>query len=156
MYEFIIEGGRPGAVRHDPYEGIDPSLPENKGWTGHADCAAEWDPCSCHGDKLCRLGKEMRWYKSALWYLDELEKEAAAARSAYDAERGALDAAMNIVGGKFVSVSEDTRVRLSDAAMHVWLQQKQVKWYERALWPLIVANAREARSELSRARASFA
>lgn len=153
-YEFIIEGGRPGAVRHDPYEGIDPSLPENQGWIGHADCAAEWDPCACHGDRLCRLGKVMRYYRSAVWYLNEVEAEAVSARNIYDAERAAADA-LGRDTDSFVSVSNETHHRLNEASLKVWMEQRHVRDWERDLWPLIVANAREARHELStRARAT--
>ena len=45
--DYLAAGGHPAAVRHDP--------------TGHEDCARDWDPCACHGDRLCRLGKLMRW-----------------------------------------------------------------------------------------------
>jgi hypothetical protein len=47
--EYLAEGGTAAAARHDP--------------TGHEDCAREWQPCDCHGDRLCTVGSLMRWWR---------------------------------------------------------------------------------------------
>jgi hypothetical protein len=48
---YLAEGGTASPWRHDP--------------AGHEDCAREWTPCECHGDRLCRPGMLTRWEAQA-------------------------------------------------------------------------------------------
>jgi hypothetical protein len=65
---YLAEHGRVSPVRHNP--------------AGHEDCARDWEPCSCHGDRLCRLGKLMSWARTsaehAAWLRGERETPAGA------------------------------------------------------------------------------
>ncbi|MGV0985056.1 MAG: hypothetical protein ACOYB2_10905 [Limnohabitans sp.] len=61
--EMLAEGGRVSPVRFSA--------------EGFEDCAREWDPCPCHGDRRCRLGQLMRWARTsaehAAWLRGERE-----------------------------------------------------------------------------------
>jgi hypothetical protein len=128
MDEFVIEGGRPSATRHDP--------------AGHEDCAADWDPCKCHGDRLCNLGKYMGWYRNSLWYANENRLAFEAADAAYLVEREVAR-----LNGLLTPI--ETVQRRSDAQMKVYLDQRQLREWPREIWPLIVANARLERESLA-------
>lgn len=112
-------GGSPAAVRHDPYEGIDPTLPENEGWVGHADCAANWDACQCHGDRLCRLGMAMRTMMQTASHTAWLQTPEGARPGQYRWEQ----------------------------AHAIHSGQRLVRDFERDIWPMITANARQAREQ---------
>ncbi|HEY6057205.1 MAG TPA: hypothetical protein VIV06_04195 [Candidatus Limnocylindrales bacterium] len=138
--DMLAEGGRPAARRHDP--------------TGHEDCAREWDPCACHGDRLCLLGKAMKWMRQeaehAQWLsLDEiprLERLLASdepipwGRSFYD-------------GVEEPQPSEaDKRRRLGewlrDGRLRVAMTPRVLRRWASEIWPLILANAAAERENL--------
>lgn len=59
--EMLAAGGRPSPVRSDPYAG------------GYEDCARNFEPCTCHGDRTCRLGLLMRMARTQGEHLAWLE-----------------------------------------------------------------------------------
>ena len=121
-YEFIVPGGKPSANRHDP--------------TGHEDCSADWEPCLCHGDRLCRLGMLIRWHRSAVWWLSVLVTEYDEANAIYEVES-------QLAYREGLTTNRVTVQRRQDAWLKKHQQERTVREFERDLWPLIVANARQ-------------
>jgi hypothetical protein len=112
--EMLAEGGRPAAVRHDP--------------TGHEDCAREWEPCECHGDRLCQLGKLVRWARTNREHLAWLRGEREESLAAVQEREDRLD-------GRYAW------------AMKVRAAERSELEFAREIWPLIVANGRQAVAE---------
>jgi hypothetical protein len=101
-------GGSPAARRHDP--------------TGHEDCAAEWEPCGCHGDRLCLLGTTLRWMRQtsehAAWM------------------RGVLETPM---GPELLRMAGCDKW---EPAIRVRQSERMARHLALDAWPLLVANAR--------------
>lgn len=111
--EMLAEHGRVSPVRFDP--------------SGYEDCAREWEPCTCHGDRLCRLGQLMRWARTA-------------------AEHGAW-----LRGERETPVGPDL-MRMAgcskewELALKAKASDRNVRDLWREAWPLIAICAREERS----------
>jgi hypothetical protein len=115
--EMLAVGGRVSPVRFDP--------------TGFEDCAREWDPCECHGDRLCRLGQLIRFERSsaehAAWLRGERETP---------------------VGPELMRMSGFSQSW--ELALALKADQRNVRDLWREAWPLIAVCAAEERSRQSR------
>ena len=110
---FLAEGGRVSLVRFDP--------------AGFEDCARDWQPCECHGDRLCRLGQKMRWDRTA-------EEHAAWLRGERETPPGTE---LVRLAGRKEQWEVDLKAKQSDAAYRKFWQESR---------PMLLTCAAEDRS----------